>query len=160
MVWVEAKDKQKNPPKIYLHIAQFPPSCHQVLAAYIAPPLPDPDTVDTHLTVKSEEIFKSCSYCSPPADELRTERIWTKARTSPQVGRAELRHYIDTQNPSRLMYLRVCRKPHFLLIKLFRCPMSCCHISQKEHHLDIYHCRNTGNSQLRQTLPKSHSVMS
>lgn len=110
MVWVGAKDKQK----IYLHIAQFPPLCYWVLSYRLhcsnicAPPYPN--TLGSRLTVTKSSEVKNCCYPSFLADELRMERIWTKARRSPQVGRAELRHI---QNPSRLMYLRVCRKPHF-----------------------------------------------
>lgn len=40
-----------------------------------------------------------------------------------------------------------------MLIKLFRCPTSCCYISQREQHLDIYHCRNIGNSKMGQPHP-------
>lgn len=87
-----------------------------VLLLNIAPVPPHPNILDTCLTVTKSSEVKNCCYPSSPAEELRMERIRTKARRSPEVARAELRHYVlfkYVQNSSRVMYLRVCMKPHF-----------------------------------------------
>lgn len=113
MVMVGAKSKQK----ITLHITKLPPLCHWVLPYCLHCSSAIRSKHPRHLFNHEKIIWgQECYYTSSSAGELRMERIRTKTRRCPQVGRAEVRHHIQfkhVQTPSTLMYLRVCRKPHY-----------------------------------------------
>lgn len=106
MVMVGDKHKQR----INLHNCLAIGFC---LTVYIATVPPDPK--HPCYLFNHDKIFwgQECYYLSSSAEDGKN---MDQTRRCPQVGRAEVRHYIQfkhVQNPSRLMHLRVCRKPHY-----------------------------------------------